>query len=111
MAEDFCNVLIVEDDADTRANIADILELDGFECDSAATLGEGMHRLRETEYVAIVLDRKLPDAHTTESLPKIRKLAPKSAIVVVTGYADLDGAIVALREGASDYILKPINAD
>jgi PAS domain S-box-containing protein len=111
MAEDLCNVLIVEDDADTRANIADILELDGFDCQSAATLSEGLRHLREKEYFAIILDRKLPDGHAIQSLPKIRKLSPKSAIVVVTGYADLDGAIVALREGASDYILKPINAD
>jgi PAS domain S-box-containing protein len=111
MAEDVYRVLIVEDDADTRANIADILELDGFLCDCAAALGEGLRCLSGQKYFAIVLDRKLPDGQATESLPKIRKLAPESAIVVVTGYADLDGAIVALREGAADYILKPINAD
>jgi signal transduction histidine kinase/ActR/RegA family two-component response regulator len=112
MAEEgISRVLIIEDDDDTRANIADILELDGFQCSSAATLGDGLRQLREDEYFAIVLDRKLPDGHATESLPKIRKLAAKSVIIVVTGYADLDGAIVALREGASDYILKPINAD
>jgi signal transduction histidine kinase len=104
-------MLIIEDDEDTRANIADILELDGYACDSAATLGDGMRRLRENEYFAIVLDRKLPDGHATDALPTFRRLAPKSAVIVVTGYADLDGAIVALREGASDYILKPINAD
>jgi signal transduction histidine kinase len=104
-------VLIIEDDDDTRDNIADILELDGLQCASAATLADGLRRLREEQYFAVVLDRKLPDGHATQSLPKIRKLAPNSAIVVVTGYADLDGAIVALREGASDYILKPINAD
>jgi PAS domain S-box-containing protein len=111
MADDLFNVLIVEDDPDTRDNIADILELDGLDCDRAATLAEGLRRLHEKAYFAIILDRKLPDGHATESLPEIRKRAPKSAIVVVTGYADLDGAIVALREGASDYILKPINAD
>jgi PAS domain S-box-containing protein len=111
MAEELSNVLIVEDDADTRANIADILELDGFDCASAATLAAGLSQLRAKEYFAIILDRKLPDGHAVESLSKIRKLSPQSAIVVVTGYVDLDGAIVALREGASDYILKPINAD
>jgi signal transduction histidine kinase len=109
--ESISRVLIIEDDDDTRANIADILELDGFNCANAATLTDGLRQLREGEYFAIVLDRKLPDGHATQSLPKIRKLAPRSAIIVVTGYADLDGAIVALREGASDYILKPINAD
>jgi two-component system sensor kinase FixL len=111
MAEDLCNVLIVEDDADTRANIADILELDGFVCDSSATIKEAMRKLVDRPYFAIVLDRKLPDGHATQSLPQFRERAPRAAIIIVTGYADLDGAIVALREGASDYILKPINAD
>ncbi len=107
---DLNRVLIVEDDEDTRANIADILELDGYDCDGAGTLAESLRQLREQQYFAVVLDRKLPDGRATESLPRIRALAPDVAIIVVTGYADLDGAIVALREGASDYILKPINA-
>jgi signal transduction histidine kinase len=57
------------------------------------------------------LDRKLPDATADELLPSLRRLAPEAAILVVTGYADLQGAIAALRQGASDYILKPLNPD
>jgi PAS domain S-box-containing protein len=104
-------VLIVEDDEDTRSNIADILELDGFACDNAGTLRDAIRKLSQRPYFAIVLDRKLPDGHATQSLPEIRDRAPHAAVIIVTGYADLDGAIVALREGASDYILKPINAE
>jgi PAS domain S-box-containing protein len=44
-------------------------------------------------------------------LPRLRQLAPGAAVLIVTGYADLQGAIAALRQGASDYILKPINAE
>jgi PAS domain S-box-containing protein len=105
------DVLVVEDDEDTRSNIADILELDGLVCDSAATLRDALCKLSNRSYFAIVLDRKLPDGHATQSLPQIRDRAPDTAVIIVTGFADLDGAIVALREGASDYILKPINAE
>ena len=60
---------------------------------------------------AILLDRRLPDGTAEELLPRLRQLAPEAAILIVTGYADLQGAIAALRQGAADYILKPINPD
>ena len=60
---------------------------------------------------AIILDRKLPDGTAEELLPRLRKLAPEAAVIIVTGYADLEGAIAAIRQGAADYILKPINPD
>jgi signal transduction histidine kinase len=64
-----------------------------------------------SEYTAIILDRKLPDGTADEFLPQLKELAPEAAIIIVTGHADLDGTITALRHGAADYILKPINPD
>src|SRR5262249_26575278 len=104
-------VLVIEDDADTRANLADILELDPHRADAAASLAEAQNRANWAEYSAILLDRILPDGNAEEFLPRLRQLAPQAAILVVTGYADLSGAIAALRQGAADYILKPVNAD
>lgn len=63
------------------------------------------------QYTAILLDRRLPDGDGAKLLPRIKKLAPQASVIMVTGYADLDGAISALRLGAADYILKPINPD
>lgn len=104
-------VLVVEDDPDASANIADILELDGYTSDLASSIGESLERLRNGQYGTIVLDRNLPDGQSIESLAEIRQMAPEAAIIVVTGHADLDGVVQALRLGASDYILKPVNAD
>src|SRR5690606_19777668 len=59
----------------------------------------------------VLLDRKLPDGNALELLPRIRDLAPHATINVGTAMAVLDGAITALRYGAADYILKPINPD
>jgi signal transduction histidine kinase len=104
-------VLVVDDDADTRANLRDILELDGHTVETAASAAEALNRSDWQAYSAILLDRKLPDATAEELLPRLKQLAPHAAVMIVTGYADLQGAIAAIRQGAADYITKPINAD
>ncbi len=105
------HVLVVEDDADTRANLCDILELDDHQVDTAATIAEALDRHNWSKYSAIILDRQLPDGNAEQLLPKLRQLAPEAAVMIVTGYSDLGGAIAALRQGAQDYIIKPINPD
>lgn len=105
------HVLVVEDDADTRSNMCDILELDDCRVESAGTAAEALNRTNWPEISAVILDRKLPDGSAQELLPVIRERAPQAAVIVVTGHADVDGAISAIRQGAEDYILKPINAD
>jgi hypothetical protein len=104
-------VLVIDDDADTRANLCDILELDGYEVATAATVAETLNRDDWSRFAAIILDRRLPDGTAEELLPRLRQLAPGAAILIVTGYADLEGAIAAIRQGAADYIPKPINPD
>jgi PAS domain S-box-containing protein len=104
-------VLVVDDDADTRANLRDILEIDDYEVVEAGTAAETLRQVEAVPLLAIILDRKLPDGTAEELLPQLRQRAPQTAVLIVTGYSDLSGAIDALRQGAADYILKPINAD
>src|SRR5437867_10090361 len=105
------HVLVVEDDADTRANLCDILQLDGYRAEMAASVAEALGRKDWLKFAAIILDRNLPDGTAEELLPRVKRLAPEAAVIVATGYGDLDGAIAAIRNGAADYILKPINSD
>jgi two-component system sensor kinase FixL len=105
------HVLVVEDDADTRANLCDILELDGYRAETAGTVAEALNRNNWSEITTIILDYKLPDGSAETLLPQLRQLAPKAAVIVSTGVAGLNGAILALQHGAFDYILKPLNAD
>jgi signal transduction histidine kinase len=103
------DVLVIEDDADARANLRDILELDACRVATAGTATEALDRRDWSRFTAILLDRKLPDGTAEELLPRLRQLAPQAQILVVTGYADVQGAIAALRSGAVDYLLKPID--
>src|SRR5579872_2818301 len=104
-------VLVIEDDPDTRANLRDVLELDAFQVETAGSAAEAVASREWARFTAIILDRKLPDGTAENLLPQLRQLAPQAAVIIATGYADVQGAITALRLGAADYILKPINAD
>ncbi len=105
------DILVIEDDLDAQANLRDILELVEHHVETAATAAEAMRRSDWSKLDVIILDRRLPDSTADQLLPTLRNLAPDAAVIVVTGYSDLQGAIAALRLGAADYILKPLNPD
>lgn len=105
------HILIVEDDADTAANLRDILELDGYQVSAAGSLQATFGRHDWNDIWAVITDRRLPDGNADAHLPRLKQLAPDAGVIVVTGYRDLEGAINCLRAGADDYILKPVNPD
>jgi signal transduction histidine kinase len=103
-------VLVIEDDPDTQDNLRDILELDGAAVDAALSVQDALSRGNWSQYTAILLDRKLPDGSAEELLPRIVQLAPEAAVIIVTGNADMEVTIEALRHGVSDFLLKPVDA-
>jgi len=105
------DILVIEDDADARDNLRDILELDDHRVATAGSAAEAMARDDWAQFSAIILDRRLPDAIAEQLMPRIKAVAPDAAVIIVTGYSDLQGAVAALRQGATDYIIKPLNAD
>ena len=92
-------LLAVEDDRDTQRNLRDILELDGYRGRRRWHVSEAAASRISADYFAFILDRKLPDGTAEELLPQIHKAAPSAGILIVTGYADLDGTIAAPSAG------------
>lgn len=104
-------ILIVEDEPDTRANLCDLLELFGFDPFAVGSGAEALSHEQLSTADVIVLDRKLPDLLADDLLPILRDRLPETDVIVATAHADLDGTIAALRHGAADYLIKPINPD
>lgn len=104
-------VLVIEDDADTVANLRDILELDGYVVTAVSTIREATEHRNWSDISVAILDRQLPDGTADSLLPHLQQVAKHVAVIVVTGHANLDASITALRHGAADYLLKPINPD
>ncbi|MFY9254582.1 MAG: PAS domain S-box protein [Fuerstiella sp.] len=105
------SVLIVDDDAGTRSSLRRILLLDGYAVEEADSIATALDRQSWQEYVAILLDRRLPDGTAEDLLPQLRQLAPHASILIITGYADIESSLAALRAGAADYLLKPIEPE
>jgi two-component system sensor kinase FixL len=104
-------ILVIEDDEDTRANLRDILELDDHHVTTVSSAAEALTSSELSTTSVVLLDRRLPDGNAEDLIPKLKLAAPSADIIVVTGHADVESAILALRRGAADYIIKPINPD
>ena len=105
------SVLIVEDDTDARLNMEDILSLDGYQLDSVSHCLPAIEAVKKRHYDAVIIDWKLPDGDGGHLIAPVKRELPNSPIIVVTGIREFDTAVTALREGAYDFLSKPINPD
>src|SRR5689334_21410527 len=101
-------VLVVEDEEAVLETIRGILELDGYDV-STAMHGEQAIELLESSYYDLMLtDLRLGDGMDgIQLIGKLQERWPDTVSILLTGYASMDSAIKALREGAYDYLVKP----
>ncbi len=110
MPENF-SILIVEDDDDARTNMEDVLSLDGYRIASASHCLPAIDAVESTHFDTVIVDWRLPDGSGADLIPVIKRELPNVMIIVVTGLREFDTAVKALREGAYDFLTKPINPD
>ncbi len=100
--------LVVDDDAELRAALADICRLEGFDTAEAGSLAEARAALARRTPDVVLTDLVLPDGSGTDLVPAATD-APRPEIVLVTGHASVESAIAAIRIGALDYLVKPLD--
>ncbi|MDP1526204.1 MAG: sigma-54 dependent transcriptional regulator [Rhodocyclaceae bacterium] len=101
-------LLIVDDDAVFNGLLRRQIESMGFATVGAGSWAEAQQRLSEVEPNAIILDYKLPDSDAAHILGELRNQYP---VIVLTGYGSIPNAVSAIREGAADFLTKPVNLD
>src|ERR1039457_904440 len=104
-------ILIVEDDRFFRDLFADLLNGQGYVVDCASSGEEGLKMLSRRSYDLVITDLVMPDVDGMEILSKAKESDPSIDVIMVTGNANMESAIFALKHGARDYIVKPINSD
>ncbi|NLV23238.1 MAG: sigma-54-dependent Fis family transcriptional regulator [Deltaproteobacteria bacterium] len=102
-------ILIVEDEAPNREALALLLKKAGYEIQVAATGEEAFERVNKTTFDIVISDLFLPGINGIEILKRVKKESPETHVIMITGNASAETAVEAMKEGAFDYITKPIN--
>ena len=101
-------ILVVDDEKIIRESIAFILKKEGYEVEEAGNGKEGYEKLVAESFDLVITDLEMPEMKGIELLDRALQVNPGCMVVIITAYGSLDTAIAALRKGASDYILKPV---
>jgi DNA-binding response OmpR family regulator len=101
-------IMIVDDEEAVRQSLEDILQLEGYEVTSAASGDAALDIMQEQNFDLVLLDLKMPGLDGLDVMKTIRKNSPETKIVLLTGHGSMESAIEALRQGAHDYLLKPV---
>jgi len=106
------NVLIIDDDPATCKLLTKMVErLGGHTAATAPTLQDGMKAAADTPFDAVFLDVRLPDGCGLDLVSRFRDIPPRPEVIIITGYGDQDGAELAVKNGAWDYIQKPFSPE
>ena len=102
-------VLIIDDEDEIRESIEILLTSEGLTTDTAATGEEGLKKIEENLYDAVLLDLMLPGKSGMEVQKDIKRIDPTLPVVIITAIGAVETAVSAIKEGSYDYVTKPWN--
>ncbi len=105
------SILIVDDEEIIRESLSFILAKEGFAVREAENGKVALDLVREESFDLILTDLEMPEMKGIELLEQVSRISPETLVVIVTAYGSIDTAIAALRKGAVDYSLKPVEFD
>jgi signal transduction histidine kinase len=108
---DHARLMVVDDEESLRITTAAILEKEGYTVDVASSGNEAVGLLANADYDLVLTDLHMEGGEGLMVLNEIRRNAPLTITVVLTGFASVESAIAALQEGAYDYLVKPCDID
>jgi DNA-binding NtrC family response regulator len=104
-------ILVVDDEANMLGLFKKILEKEGYEVVTAGSGEEAIERLEKEGFDLLISDLKMPGLSGIELVRQAKKLSPTLPCIVLTAYGTIESAVSAMKEGAYDYLTKPVNND
>jgi DNA-binding NtrC family response regulator len=104
-------MLIVDDETSVRESLMHWFLPEGYRVETAAGGTEALDKLRDSSFDVALLDIKMPGMDGIELQQRLREIDGQLAIIIMTAYATVDTAVQALKQGAYDYITKPVDPD
>ena len=107
------HILVVDDEAEIRSSLEEILREEGYGVAGAATAAEALVLLEDAPYDVVLLDIWLPDRDGLEVLSDVRqmKLETRPEVVIISGHGTIETAVKATKLGAYDFLEKPLSLD
>jgi DNA-binding NtrC family response regulator len=104
-------VLLVEDKAELRAMLRKALERAGYTVEEAPDGNAAIDKVRSRRYLMVLTDLKLPGHSGIDVLREARRVEPTLPVIIMTAYGSVEEAVTAMKEGAFDFIQKPVDLD
>ncbi|MDR3173347.1 MAG: sigma-54 dependent transcriptional regulator [Treponema sp.] len=104
-------LLVVDDEKNIREGLAASLEMDGYEVVTALDGDEGLRRFAKGDIDLVITDLRMPGLSGEELLRRICAESPGIPVIVLTGHGTVENAVEAMRQGAWDFLAKPVNLD
>jgi DNA-binding response OmpR family regulator len=104
-------VLIVDDDTEIRSNLTEIMSRAGYQTQEAASGREAVEKATDDDFDVVLLDMIMPKMSGADVLGELRRVSPRSRVIMVTAFATIDNVVDAIKRGASDYVSKPFKID
>src|SRR5436853_2302763 len=101
------SILIIDDEAGIRESLQTLLELEGYDVETAANGEQGIARLGERSFDLVLLNLALPDRNGIDLLSEIRAHAPQLSVIMITAYGTVENAVKAMQAGAANFVQKP----
>ena len=105
------SILIVDDDEIILDSLCEFLSLEGFATTGAGSLKAAMEKLQNNSYSLLITDVNLPDGDGFELLEAVKQNHPQTVAILITAYGTIESAVKAIKQGAYDYLTKPIIDD
>src|SRR5512132_1384159 len=105
------DVLVVEDKESLRSMLRKTLEVRGYSVDEAGDAYEARRRLAATRYLVVLTDLRLPAGSGFDVLQAAQESDSEMPVVVMTAFGTVDEAVRAMKEGAADFLTKPVDTD
>ncbi len=111
MKKNDVGILVVDDELIVRESLTKWFLEDGFRADSAENAAAALKKLQSSRWTILLVDIKMPGMDGIELLQRVREIDKNIVVIIITAFASVDTAVKALKEGAYDYITKPIDPD
>jgi DNA-binding NtrC family response regulator len=104
-------VLIVDDEKEFRTYLSEAVSSAGYETQQAASGREAVDKASDEDFDVVLLDLIMPKMSGSDVLVELRRVSPRSRVIMITAFASIENAVDAIKRGATDYLSKPFKID